>query len=169
MAGGSLPKLDGRRSRNRIIDLHACANQSITTMHGTAIKLAFKILNSDWTGRPPHKDGDFVCENFGAGRLLPPSSDRCKAGHPPNSSARRAWGLRVAKRSSMSCAIVAVARSPVYEPDEEHATALCRTHGNAWIPPREYRSSTRLSRTLLAIGAVREEWFTCGKSQKASR
>ena len=46
-------------------------------------------------------------------------------------SALRAWGLRIAKRSSMLCAITVVARklasicldSPVYEPDEEHATA----------------------------------------------
>lgn len=40
-----MPKLDGRISRNRIIELHSSANWKITTMHGTATKFGVQKLN----------------------------------------------------------------------------------------------------------------------------
>ena len=66
---------------------------------------------------------------------------RCEC--PPGGAAKRGM-------SAISCLLPSIMMrapdcldSPVYEPDEEHATALCRTLGNAWTPSGECKQRAR--------------------------
>jgi len=51
-----MPKLDGRSSRNWIIELHASTNSKIVTIHGRPLNL--ELRTKFGFDRHPYKDGD---------------------------------------------------------------------------------------------------------------